>query len=75
VRHAEFNSDPFGTVDRLYGWLGVALSPAARADMAAWLDRNRKGAHGEHRYTAEEFGLTAQSIRSAFADYSARFGF
>lgn len=75
VTHGGFNADPFGAVERIYGWLGVELSPGARADMEAWLDRNRKGAHGEHRYAAEDFGLTSQSIRSAFADYSARFGF
>jgi hypothetical protein len=75
VRHGEFNADPFGVAERIYRQLGVALAPAARADMEAWLERNRKGAHGEHRYAAEDFGLTAQSIRSAFADYSARFGF
>jgi hypothetical protein len=73
VRHAEFNGDPFGTVDRIYGWLGVDLAASARAQMAGWLERNRKGAHGEHRYTAEQFGLTTGRIRETFADYVARF--
>jgi len=64
VHHAEFNADPFGVVARIYGRLGRALSPAARAEMEAWQGRNRKGAHGEHRYTPEAFGLSAgQSVR------------
>jgi len=69
VRHRCFNADPFGTTAHLYKWLGLSLSEAARADMQAWLGRNRRGAHGEHSYTAEEFGLDAQRIRAVFARY------
>jgi len=50
--------------------LGVA---GARADIEAWLQHNRKGAHGEHRYTAEQFGLTTGQIRETFAEYLQRF--
>lgn len=71
--HKAFNADPFGTVEDIYGRLGVTLSPGARADMEAWQVRNRAGAHGEHRYTAEEFGLTPEAIRMAFGDYIDRF--
>lgn len=73
VRHAEFNADPFGTVTRLYERLGTTLSDAARSEMNGWLERNRKGAHGEHRYTAEEFGLSKPAIREQFAEYLAQF--
>ncbi len=73
VSHAGFNNDPFGTVDQVYGRLGLSLSDTARGGMEAWLERNRKGAHGEHRYTAEEFGLTTARIREKFAEYVERF--
>jgi hypothetical protein len=74
VRHGEFNADPFGTAERLYRWLGLELGAGARADMEAWAERNRRGAHGEHSYTAEEFGLDAGRIREAFAGYVEAFG-
>ena len=73
VRHGAFNADPFATVDAIYGWLGMELAPDARDAMRAWLERNRKGAHGEHTYSAEEFGLDPARIRAAFADYIAAF--
>jgi hypothetical protein len=74
VNHEQFNADPFTTVGTIYGKLGMELSPAAREAMSAWHERNRKGVHGEHRYTPEDFGLTAGQIREGFADYIERFG-
>jgi hypothetical protein len=73
VHHADFNADPPGTVERIYTQLGATLTDGARMDMEAWHQRNRKGAHGEHRYTAEEFGLSRDRIRAAFYDYAKRF--
>jgi hypothetical protein len=41
--------------------------------MTTFAAENRRGARGEHRYTAEEFGYTTDGIRDAFADYLDRF--
>jgi len=72
--HKAFTADPMGTAARIYDWLGVELSPQARGTMAAWHQRNRQGAHGEHSYTAAEFGLDPAAIRLAFRGYIERFG-
>jgi hypothetical protein len=61
-------------VQRIYDELGMEFSRGVRPSMEAWLERNRRGAHGEHRYTAEEFGLTDDQIRDAFAPYLQWFG-
>jgi hypothetical protein len=42
--------------------------------MTQFAAENPRGARGEHRYTAEEFGYTTDGIRVAFADYLDRFG-
>ena len=42
--------------------------------MAEWSDQNRAGSRGEHRYTAEEFGLSDEQIREEFAEYLDRYG-
>ena len=73
VYHREFNADPFGTLREIYRALGVEVSPGADKDMEAWLRRNHKGAHGEHRYSPEEFGMTADGIREVFAAYVTNF--
>jgi hypothetical protein len=45
-----------------------------REGLEAYNRRNAKGAHGEHRYTPEEYGTSREEIREAFADYIERFG-
>jgi hypothetical protein len=42
--------------------------------MVEWSSENRAGSRGEHRYSAEEFGLTDEQIRAEFADYLEAFG-
>ena len=37
--------------------------------MATFASDNQRGARGEHTYTAEEFGYTADGIRAAFGEY------
>jgi hypothetical protein len=73
VHHRELTADPLGTVRRVYRELGLELRPSVLADIDAWQQRNRTGAHGEHRYTPEQFGLDAAQIRADFADVIAHY--
>src|SRR5262245_12990347 len=68
------NADPLGVAERIYDFAGLDLADEVRAAMAQWSEQNRAGARGEHHYTAEEFGLTDDEIRSEFAEYLDRFG-
>ncbi len=73
VLHRDFVADPFGTLDRVYEFIGREPSAASRDAMAAWYASHRTGAHGEHRYTAEQYGLTAAGLRADFAAYIERY--
>lgn len=64
---------PVETFAALYDRLGFAFTPERAAAVADYSRRNAKGAHGEHSYSAEEYGLTREAIRAAFADYGERF--
>jgi len=64
----EFQADPIAEVRRIYARFGFALSDASEAAMRAWLAANRKGRHGEHAYSAAEYGLSEDVIRQAFSD-------
>ncbi len=64
---------PVETFAGLYDRLGMAFTPELEAAIAEYTRRNAQGAFGEHRYTAEEYGLTKDTIRAAFADYCERF--
>lgn len=74
LRNADVVADPVGSFEQVYAGLGMAVTPELRAAIADYGRRNAQGAHGEHRYTAEEYGLTRESIREAFRDYVERFG-
>lgn len=73
VHHKEFVADPFGTLERIYRFLGRELRSDVLGRMREWHAKNRSGAHGSHRYTPEQFGLSAAQIRSDFDFYTKRF--
>ncbi|MEZ4331354.1 MAG: sulfotransferase [Myxococcota bacterium] len=62
-----FQRDPVAEVRRIYERFGIALSEPAETAMRSWLAANRKGRHGDHSYAAEDYGLTPERIRAAFA--------
>ena len=42
--------------------------------MAAWHARRRSRTHGDHRYTAEQYGPTVEGLRADFVPYIERYG-
>ncbi|MBL7497643.1 sulfotransferase [Frankia sp. CNm7] len=74
VHHRELVADPMGTIQRVYAFLGLELLPSVQRALADWQRANRSGAHGAHRYTAEQFGLTTARIRADYDFYIERFG-
>ena len=73
VYHRDFVSDPFGTLERVFAFIGIELRPKIRKIMERWHAENHSGAHGEHKYTPKQFGYSADEIRSEFDFYIKRF--
>jgi hypothetical protein len=73
VHHRDMIADPIGTLRRVYEACGLTCTPAFEKDVLAWQEANRLGAHGVHRYTAQEFGLDSAQIRDAYQFYIDRF--
>jgi hypothetical protein len=73
VHHEDLNTDPMGTVGRVYDFLGLDLEPATARVIDDWQRANRTGARGAHRYTPEQFGLYAAQIRDDYDFYIRRF--
>jgi hypothetical protein len=73
VLYADSASDPMGTVERIYGRLGIALNEHTHAAMAQWLQDNRREDRNPHVYTLEQFGFTRQGLERDFADYRSTF--
>jgi hypothetical protein len=73
VHHVRFTENPMRTVWRLYEFLGLELEPSVAQTMQEWQAANRSGAHGAHRYTPEQFGLTAEQVRADYDFYIRHF--
>ena len=73
IHHHDLIADPHGTLERIYAFLGKDLRPSVHDALDAWLLKHRSGAHGDHRYTPEEYGLTEQGIRDDYGFYIDRF--
>jgi hypothetical protein len=56
-------------LERIYDWLGLALSDAIRSRFERWRAENASGARGEHRYSAADFGLSPEAIREDYDFY------
>ncbi|HWN39312.1 MAG TPA: sulfotransferase [Gammaproteobacteria bacterium] len=74
VNFESIESDPLGTVERVYDFLGWPLTNEARTTMQNFLAANPKNKHGVHRYTLEQFGLNRDAQMLRFRNYCERFG-
>jgi Sulfotransferase family len=69
VGQEEVERDPVNTAASIYDFAGLTLQNDVKAAMHEWAAANTRGSRGVHQYTAEEFGLTVDGIRKAFATY------
>lgn len=65
--------DPLTEVRRIYDFVGLAFTPEAREAMERWQVENQRDRRPSHEYRLEDFGLSEEGIRSAFARYRERF--
>ncbi len=75
VHYSRLTADPVGTVRGIYEHFGLSWSDAYEANLARYVSRNPKGAHGGHTYDSAAFGLTDGQIAGQFRDYCRRFDF
>ena len=74
VHFAELMSDPVATLRAAYAAMGRDFSDDHAAAVLDYLARKPKGKFGVHRYQPEDWGFTAESLRSALARYIDHYG-
>lgn len=74
VRQADLHRDPMAVVRAIYQRFGYELTPATAARMQARIADNPEGRHGQHEYSAAQFGLDPDAVRERFARYTASVG-
>jgi Sulfotransferase family len=65
-------SDPVGVVERIYRHIDMPMTQLARMQIGAYLKAHPREGRPKHTYTLEQFGFTAEEIRSRFREYRAR---
>lgn len=65
----DFARDQMRVVDSIYARFGWKLDPGDRARMEAFVDRERRGRHGVHEYSLEQFGVSSEDIDSEYSHY------
>ena len=73
VHHREFVADPMGVGAARLRLPRLRAHADGGADHRATGRRNRSGAQGTHRYTAEQFGLTDAQLRDDYRFYTDHF--
>lgn len=69
VHHRALIADPMHEIGRIYDFLDLELTPDVASALRDWQETNRSGAHGEHLYTAEQFGLSEAQLRDDYRFY------
>jgi hypothetical protein len=73
VHFRETTSDAAAAVGRVYRHFGIDFPASTETALRAWQREHPRHQHGEHRYSAADFGLDAGSLRERFSAYIERF--
>lgn len=73
VRYETLLAEPMEQIRRIYGFVGMDLSPAVERRMRQWAAENAREKRAEHHYALDEFGFSEEGIRHDFAAYYHRF--
>ncbi len=74
VPFRETVADPASAVGRVYSHFNIDYPPPTEARLREWHRGHPQHKHGEHRYSAADFGLDPGAIRERFSGYIERFG-
>ena len=67
VRYSDCVADPVGTAARVMKQMGMGFTSEDRVAMEQCMADNARENRPKHKYTAEEFGLSAETIARNFA--------
>jgi Sulfotransferase family len=74
LSYEEINRDSVAVLRKVYRFLNLELTADIEAAVGAWEQDPGRNKFARNSYSAEEFGLTNEQIRTAFRPYIERFG-
>jgi hypothetical protein len=73
VIHGDFHRAPMRTLEQIYAFIGLELTPGVRSAMEQRIKEDPERQYGVHRYSIDDFGITEDQVRARFGDYVDRF--
>jgi hypothetical protein len=73
LRYEDLAAAPLDAARKVYARIGREMTPADEAAMRTWLAANGRDNRPSHQYSLEQFGLSADQLKSDFAAYRQRF--
>lgn len=74
VRFGDILGDEEALLRRIYDWLGMEFTETSAANLTAWLEMDAKRQHVRNTTTLEDYGLSADAVRSRLSGYIDRYG-
>jgi len=62
-------SDPIATVKKIYQKFDMEYTQEFEERMINYLENNKQGKYGRHKYSLEEYGFVAEEVYEEFHDY------
>lgn len=72
VQYDDLMRDPAEATERLYAEIGLPWSEEVQANVRGYVEAHPRGAHGEHRYGLDQFGIDWDEVRPLFEPYLER---
>ena len=73
LHYEQLVADPLAAARKVYDRMGREMTPADEQAMRTWLAANGRDNRPSHQYSLEQFGLSAEQLKSDFAKYRQRF--
>jgi len=71
----ELFSDPIAMVKNIYKKFDLEYTEEFEERMITYLENNKQGKYGRHKYTLEEYGFIAEDVYEEFREYMDHFGY
>jgi hypothetical protein len=71
--YEDFFKDPIAVVKKIYQKFDLEYTDEFEKKMRTYLENNRQGKYGRHKYSLEEYGFEAKSLAEDFKEYMEHF--
>ena len=73
--YAELFSDPIAMVRKIYEKFSLEYTDEFEQRMKVYLENNKQGKYGRHKYSLEEYGFKADSVFEEYKEYMGYYGY